>query len=1272
MKRILINATHNEEIRVALCKDHHLYDFDLENRTREQKKANIYKGHITRVEPSLEAVFVEYGSARQGFLPLREIAPEYLKGNPRTDNIRDIIKEGDSVIVQVEKEERGNKGAALSTYISLAGRYLVLMPNNAKGGGISRQISGKVRDEMKQIIASLSIPRGMSVIVRTAGIGKGFDDLQNDLNHLLDAWSSILEQNRTRPSPCLVHQEAGVVTRAVRDYLRDDIGEVWIDSENAYNEAAHFIASVMPTQMGKLRKYTDYEPLFTRFGIERQIETAYQREVRLPSGGSIVIDQTEAMVAIDINSAKSTKGSDVSETAYHTNLEAADEIARQLRLRDMGGLIVIDFIDMNDPQHQKDVEKRLIDATRYDRARVQFAEISKFGLMEMSRQRLRPSLEEATGYLCPRCHGNGMIRDLRSLALSIMRQIEQIALKERMGEIQAEVPTEIAAFLLNEKRESLVYLEQDSGTRITILPHAHLESPNFSLHFNPDGFAPSSYERIVDVEERENIDRGYEVNWQTKTDEPTTVANRWQKADNATTKAKDQKGDNKRDKAPQETPKQSQEVKAVAWLSNLFAPKPQARLTHALNNADAAAAIESIVNGGASSLGAFGQISLPTASESTPDKAPQKSDRTDKAERGTRTERDDKYKKKTKPANDDKNDKAEKREAVRDTQSDKDKNRADRRKKEQDYPKREPHSQREPRGETVRGETLQPADKTDVVNTNSHQSGKARDKADKGADKGRDKGRDKTTAKPHAHEPNPESKHELRADKGADKPAKADRSTRKSTNPDEVVLHVSPITEPEMTGDVVHVSLDNSKPKPKRTRAEKAEPADKPSKDSDVANLAVPTEVQAEVAAETIGVDGDVTAPDDDIGANQTGQATSAQADEVSTHAPDMTQQTDTPTADVVSAERLTTLAQEMNKAINDPRVVAVALREKLGLTKAQPAPTTTRPTITGTAGEFIQSVLGDTLPQAWRDDFVAHFLRAVDTIHADKPTETHSATDGEQAFEQAFAEQFANYGYAPLSDEYLADFAEHTTAQRAWHIGQGKTEAIPRPIAQRASNDPRGQHPDLGTPPISDETVGKSVPNVVADETAAPATEAHKPEPVDNPDLPAGDMAEPLPPKTEPSTNDTTEPSLLESASDTMDKVLESAESALESLVQALDDIISPADEPKDDGKPDAQAPKADDKADNKTHDETTKTSPTSYKDMIESVSGQLLQPTGILNLVTPKKPKPAKAKTPKPAKTPAKRTSKAAQKAEVVKRKPKADDNAPLDNPSSDDNQA
>ena len=666
MKRILINATQNEEIRVALCKGNHLYDFDLENRTREQKKSNIYKGHVTRVEPSLEAVFVEYGSQRQGFLPIREISSEYLSGNPRDENIKKLIKEGDELIVQVEKEERGNKGAALSTYVSLAGRYLVLMPNNPRGGGISRQISGKLREDMKRMLGNLDLEKGMSVIIRTAGIGKTQEDLQHDLNHLLNIWQAIQEQNQKYPSPRLVHQEAGVVTRAVRDYLRDDIAEIWIDNENAYIEAAGFIDAVMPTQAEKLRKYTDYEPMFSRFNIEKQIETAYQREVRLPSGGSIVIDQTEALVSIDINSAKSTKGSDVAETAYHTNLEAADEIARQLRLRDMGGLIVIDFIDMNDNKHQKEVEKRLVDATKYDRARVQFGEISKFGLMEMSRQRLRPSLEESTGYICPRCHGNGMIRDLRSLSLSIMRQIEQIALKERQGEVQAEVPTDIAAFLLNEKRDSLVYLEQDSGTRITILPHAHLESPNFKLHFNRDGFAPSSYERITDTQQQEHRDLGYNVDWQTAEKErpeqqPTrqprkvvenqnNAANSPQNTDqqnsnpsSSINQNNDQRSHNNSSKngneqttstrAPQSNTAQSNSTasnatqngqttptpvaaqsapaaqpQAVAWLSNLFAQAPQAQTTSSVSSRDAAEAIEALVNTGAQSLGSFGQV----------------------------------------------------------------------------------------------------------------------------------------------------------------------------------------------------------------------------------------------------------------------------------------------------------------------------------------------------------------------------------------------------------------------------------------------------------------------------------------------------------------------------------------------------------------------------------------------------------------------------------------------------------------------------------------
>ena len=677
MKRILINATQNEEIRVALCKGNHLYDFDLENRTREQKKSNIYKGHVTRVEPSLEAVFVEYGSQRQGFLPIREISAEYLSGNPRDENIKKLIKEGDELIVQVEKEERGNKGAALSTYVSLAGRYLVLMPNNPRGGGISRQISGKLREDMKRMLGGLDLPKGMSVIIRTAGIGKTQEDLQHDLNHLLNIWQAIQEQNQKYPSPRLVHQEAGVVTRAVRDYLRDDIAEIWIDNENAYIEAAGFIDAVMPKQAEKLRKYTDYEPMFSRFNIEKQIETAYQREVRLPSGGSIVIDQTEALVSIDINSAKSTKGSDVAETAYHTNLEAADEIARQLRLRDMGGLIVIDFIDMNDNKHQKEVEKRLIDATKYDRARVQFGDISKFGLMEMSRQRLRPSLEESTGYICPRCHGNGMIRDLRSLSLSIMRQIEQIALKERQGEVQAEVPTDIAAFLLNEKRDALVYLEQDSGTRITILPHAHLESPNFKLHFNRDGFAPSSYERITDTAQ-EHSDLGYEVDWQTAEKErpeqqptrqprqvadnsatsqaanraPTAPSTTEQQQTSTVSHSNERRNntsannavsarapqDNKANVAAPVTTQAASvattvQPQAVAWLSNLFAQAPQAQTTNSVSSRDAAEAIEALVNNGGQSLGSFGQVDssaltadAQSTSQTTQPQSSQKSD----------------------------------------------------------------------------------------------------------------------------------------------------------------------------------------------------------------------------------------------------------------------------------------------------------------------------------------------------------------------------------------------------------------------------------------------------------------------------------------------------------------------------------------------------------------------------------------------------------------------------------------------------------------------
>ncbi|MDE2421038.1 MAG: Rne/Rng family ribonuclease [Gammaproteobacteria bacterium] len=595
MKRMLINATHAEEIRVALINGHRLYDFDLENRTREQKKSNIYKGRVTRVEPSLEAVFVEYGSQRQGFLSMREIANSYFSKDPRsTNNIRELISEGTELLVQIEKEERGNKGAALSTFISLAGRYLVLMPNNPKGGGISRQIAGTVREEMKEILSSLDVPRAMSVIVRTAGIGRSQEELQQDLQHLLGLWQNIQNMAQSGPAPMLVHQEAGVVTRAVRDYLRDDIGEILIDNEQAYNEAYSFVQQVMPHQIDKIKKHLASEPLFASFGIESQIETAYQREVKLPSGGSIVIDQTEALVSIDINSAKATRGADVEDTALNTNLEAADEIARQLRLRDMGGLVVIDFIDMGKDRNQRAVEARLKEATQSDRARIQFGSLSRFGLLEMSRQRLRPSLEEATGYVCPRCHGTGMIRDLRSLSLSIMRAIEEIALRERQGEVQLQVPIEIAAFLLNEKRDSLIYLEQSSRCRITILPHPHLETPHYHISFNRDGNAPASYDLI-----ERNQELGYATDWQ----QPQSAG--------APVRQAPTRNNNNVANAQQAAQPAPQPAAQFAWLENLFTPR-QARPQGATTSSDAASAIEQMVNGGAVSRGIYGEVAIPS------------------------------------------------------------------------------------------------------------------------------------------------------------------------------------------------------------------------------------------------------------------------------------------------------------------------------------------------------------------------------------------------------------------------------------------------------------------------------------------------------------------------------------------------------------------------------------------------------------------------------------------------------------------------------------
>ena len=615
MKRMLINATHAEEIRVALVTGQRLYDFDLENRTREQKKSNIYKGHVTRVEPSLEAVFVEYGAGRQGFLSMREIANSYFKADPRqTSNIRELITEGTELLVQVEKEERGNKGAALSTFISLAGRYLVLMPNNPKGGGISRQISGSVREELKEMLASLNVPRGMSVIVRTAGIGRSQEELQLDLQHLLDLWAQIQNTASSGPSPMLVHQEAGVVTRAIRDYLRDDVAEILIDSEQAYNEAYNFVKAVMPRQLDKLKTYTLNEPLFAHFGIESQIQTAYEREVKLPSGGSIVIDQTEALVSIDINSAKSTRGQDVEDTALNTNLEAAEEIARQLRLRDIGGLVVIDFIDMTKDRNQRMVEAKLREATQSDRARIQFGQLSRFGLMEMSRQRLRPSLEEATGYVCPRCHGTGMVRDLRSLSLSIMRKVEEIALRERHGEVQVEVPVEIAAFLLNEKRHSLVYLEQTSNVRVTVLPHPHLETPHYEISYNPEGFAPTSYERTEATRSSEK-ELGYESSEWHLEEADQSHSHAAAPAAEKTSARKPQAAQQHKTSAQQQSAPAAATTAAspCAWLENLFVQKQASTIDQARSANNAAAAIEQMVNSGAVSRGQFGQIATASA-----------------------------------------------------------------------------------------------------------------------------------------------------------------------------------------------------------------------------------------------------------------------------------------------------------------------------------------------------------------------------------------------------------------------------------------------------------------------------------------------------------------------------------------------------------------------------------------------------------------------------------------------------------------------------------
>ena len=482
MKRMLINATQPEELRVALVDGQRLYDLDIESGAREQKKSNIYKGRITRIEPSLEAAFVDFGSERHGFLPLKEISREYFSKQPEGRvNIKDVLKEGQEVIVQVDKEERGNKGAALTTFISLAGRYLVLMPNNPRAGGISRRIEGEERNELREALNSLNVPADMGMIVRTAGLGRSAEELQWDLDYLLQLWEAIKGASSERSGTFLIYQESNVIIRAIRDYLRQDIGEVLIDSETVKEEALNFISQVMPQYASKVKLYEDSVPLFNRFQIESQIETAFDRQVKLPSGGSIVIDHTEALVSIDINSARATKGGDIEETALQTNLEAAEEIARQLRLRDIGGLIVIDFIDMTPARNQRAVEERVRESLEADRARVQVGRISRFGLLEMSRQRLRPSLGETSGIVCPRCNGRGTIRDVESLSLSVLRLIEEEALKDRTAEVRAHVPVSIATFLLNEKRDVLAKIEARTEVRILVLPNPHMDTPHFEV-----------------------------------------------------------------------------------------------------------------------------------------------------------------------------------------------------------------------------------------------------------------------------------------------------------------------------------------------------------------------------------------------------------------------------------------------------------------------------------------------------------------------------------------------------------------------------------------------------------------------------------------------------------------------------------------------------------------------------------------------------------------------------------------------------------------------
>ena len=510
MKRMLFNARQAEELRVAIVDGQTLIDLDIETLGKEQRKGNIYTGTITRIEPSLEACFVDYGMDRHGFLPFKEVSRAYFQdyegGKVR---IQDVLKEGMQVIVQVEKDERGNKGAALTTYISLAGRYLVLMPNNPRGGGVSRRIEGEERAELKEAMAQLDVPHGMSLIARTAGIGRTAEELAWDFNYLLQLWRAIEEAAAAHPEPYLLFMESSLVIRAIRDYFRPDIGEILVDNPEVYEQVSEFMSYVMPNNLGRLKLYDDHIPLFSRLQIEQQIETVFSREVTLPSGGAIVIDHTEALVSVDVNSARSTRGADIEETAFRTNMEAAEEVARQMRLRDLGGLVVIDFIDMEDAKHQREVENTLKDALKRDRARVQMGKLSKFGLLELSRQRLQPALAESSHIACPRCAGTGVIRSIESTALHVLRLIQDAAMKENTGEVHAQVPVDVATFLLNEKRAELFGMEERLDVSVFLIPNPYLENPHYEISRirvdDLDDNAAPSYKRVTQPESSETV-----------------------------------------------------------------------------------------------------------------------------------------------------------------------------------------------------------------------------------------------------------------------------------------------------------------------------------------------------------------------------------------------------------------------------------------------------------------------------------------------------------------------------------------------------------------------------------------------------------------------------------------------------------------------------------------------------------------------------------------------------------------------------------------------